>query len=277
MDDLLFSIGEFSLASGLTIKTLRFYHEEGVLRPSHIDPQSGYRYYAVSQVESARAIAFLRGLGFPLAEIKSLIEDGHSDERIVELMQRRQAALRSRIADDRKALRLLEQFISERQVRTMSDEQFEVHEKMLDSLLIAGIRMKGRYRDCGKAFGQIGKAYGRYIRGTPFLLHYETEFKEDDADFEACMPLRQGRQLDGVSLRELPGARCASLLHKGPYDELGRSYAKLLKYVKERGYSIEMPTREVYIKGPGMIFKGNPKNYLTEIQFPLRSGSGGNS
>ena len=276
MDDLLFSIGEFSLATGLTIKTLRFYHEQELLVPRHIDPQSGYRYYAPSQVDSARAIAFLRGLGFPLAEIKSLLEEGHRDERVVELMRQRQAVLRSRIADDRRTLRLLDQFISERQVQTMSEAQFEVHEKMLDAILIAGIRVKGRYSDCGKAFGQIGKAFGRYIRGTPFLLHYDTEYKEDDADFEACMPVRQGKQLDGVSLRELPGARCVSLLHKGPYDELGRSYAKLLKYVKERGYSIEMPTREVYIKGPGMIFKGNPRNYLTEIQLPLRNG-GGNS
>jgi hypothetical protein len=31
-----------------------------------------------------------------------------------------------------------------------------------------------------------------------------------------------------------------------------------------------MPTREVYLKGPGMIFKGNPKRYLTEIQVPIR-------
>jgi len=30
-----------------------------------------------------------------------------------------------------------------------------------------------------------------------------------------------------------------------------------------------MPTREVYLKGPGMIFKGNPRNYLTEIQIPF--------
>ena len=28
-----------------------------------------------------------------------------------------------------------------------------------------------------------------------------------------------------------------------------------------------MPTREIYHKGPGMIFRGSPKNYLTEIQF----------
>jgi len=31
-----------------------------------------------------------------------------------------------------------------------------------------------------------------------------------------------------------------------------------------------MPTRELYVKGPGMIFKGNPKKYLTEIQILIR-------
>ena len=30
-----------------------------------------------------------------------------------------------------------------------------------------------------------------------------------------------------------------------------------------------LPTREVYHKGPGMFFRGNPQKYLTEIQFPL--------
>ena len=30
---------------------------------------------------------------------------------------------------------------------------------------------------------------------------------------------------------------------------------------------IKYPIREIYIKGPGMIFRGNPKKYITEIQF----------
>ena len=61
-----------------------------------------------------------------------------------------------------------------------------------------------------------------------------------------------------------------ALLHKGPYNELGRSYAKILAFVKEKGYEVLLPTREVYLKGPGMIFKGNPKNYLTEIQMLVK-------
>ena len=130
--------------------------------------------------------------------------------------------------------------------------------------------MKGKYSDCGQAFAQIGKRFGRHICGKAFLLHYDAEYHEDDADFEACLPIRKGESTDGISVRELAGGPCVALLHEGPYDDLGRSYAKILKHVKAKGYEIEMPTREVYIKGPGMIFKGNPRKYLTEIQIVVR-------
>lgn len=148
----------------------------------------------------------------------------------------------------------------------MKNATFEVEEKTVDSMVIAGVRMKGRYSSCGKGFAQIGRRFGRNICGKPFLLHYDTEYKEEDAEFEACMPVRMGTSEDGISVRELAGGRCVALLHKGAYDDLGRSYAKIRAYMKQQGYEFKMPTREVYIKGPGMIFKGNPKKYMTEIQ-----------
>jgi len=70
-------------------------------------------------------------------------------------------------------------------------------------------------------------------------------------------------------VRELPGGKCVALLHKGPYEELHGSYERIMKYVKEKGYSVAAPPREIYLKGPGMIFRGNPKNYITEIQLPV--------
>ena len=66
----MFTIGEFSKISGLTVKTLRFYHDEGILVPRSIDDQTGYRYYGEDQVEAARAITFLRGLELSLADIR---------------------------------------------------------------------------------------------------------------------------------------------------------------------------------------------------------------
>ena len=59
-------------------------------------------------------------------------------------------------------------------------------------------------------------------------------------------------------------------MHHGPYDTLHQSYALIMKYVKDKGYEIDLPTREIYVKGPGMIFRGNPKRYVTEILFPIQ-------
>jgi DNA-binding transcriptional MerR regulator len=271
----MFSIGEFSRVTGLTIKTLRFYHEEGLIIPSYVDPESGYRYYDDRQMELARTIAFLRRLEFPLAEIKTLLESRNSEEELLDWMLRQKAALQQRIARYRNAMRELDEFISdERRSSGMAKTAFEIVNKSLAPQMIASIRMKGRYADCGKAFARIARAFGRHINGSPFLLHYDTEYKENDADFEVCIPVRQQKQADGISWRQLPGAECVALLHKGPYDQLGKSYAKILRNVRERGCTIVMPTREVYLKGPGMILKGNPWNYLTDIQIPIEITGG---
>ena len=143
---------------------------------------------------------------------------------------------------------------------------FDVEEKELDSQLIAPVRYKGRYSDCGDAFKRIGKAMGRHICGKPLNLYYDGEYREDDADIETCMPVRKGQEKDGISIRELPGGTCIALIHKGAYEGLNRSYEKIFAYARDKGLNIHLPTREVYLKGPGMIFRGNPDNYLTEIQ-----------
>jgi DNA-binding transcriptional MerR regulator len=267
----MFSIGEISKLTQLTVKTLRFYHEEGLLIPTFVDPETGYRYYDQSHIETARAITYLRSLEFPLSEIKELLRS-QADEDLLKALERQQSSVKERIKQLRKAAVSLERFISEeRKARAMMQATDDVREKMLDPLLVAGIRMTGKYSGCGQAFGRLGRSLGRYICGKPMLLHYDSEYREDDADFEACMPIRQTRKIEGVSVRELPGGRCVSLMHRGPYDQLGRSYAKAFSYINDRKLKAILPTREVYLKGPGMIFKGNPNNYLTEIQIPIET------
>ena len=152
----------------------------------------------------------------------------------------------------------------------MSQSNNEIQEKDLEPLLIAGIRMRGRYSDCGRAFGRLCRSFGRFVSGKPLLLQYDCEYHESDADFEACVPIRQKKEVAGVSVRELPGGHCVSLVHLGPYDQLGRSYARIREFINTRNWQAILPTREIYLKGPGMIFKGNPKKYITEIQFLVK-------
>jgi len=129
--------------------------------------------------------------------------------------------------------------------------------------------MKGRYSDCGAGFARLGKAIGRHICGKALCLYYDGEYREEDADFEPCFPICKEIAANGITVRTLPAGRCMTLVHRGPYEQMGRSYAKILQHAAQRKLKPGTPTREIYLKGPGMIFKGNPKNYLTEIQLPF--------
>jgi DNA-binding transcriptional MerR regulator len=273
----MFSIGEFSKVAGLSVKTLRFYHEKKLLIPAHIDEGTCYRYYDENNVETARIIVVLRQMDFSLEEITTVLADHDDESDILEFLERQKQALRDRMQRDRGIVSTIDEIIrNESEARQiMKQSVFEVEEKTLDPVLVAGVRMKCRYSEMGREFSQISRSLGRHIAGKAMCLYFDGEYREDDADLEPCMPVRKHVERKGLSVHELPGGRCVSLIHKGPWTQLGRSYERVLKYVKDRGYEMTLPTREVYLKGPGMIFRGNPHKYLTKIQILIREDGNG--
>ena len=90
------SIGEFGRAAHLSVRTLRHYHEVGLLEPSEIDSGSGYRYYSYEQIPTAQVIRRLRGLEMPVADVKAVLAAADSEARyrlIVEHLDRLEAEL----------------------------------------------------------------------------------------------------------------------------------------------------------------------------------------
>src|SRR6201990_1183573 len=85
------AIGDFSRASHLSVKTLRHYHEVGLLEPSEVDPDNGYRYYSEDQIPLAQVIRRLRGVQMPVSDVRSVLAAPDSEQRnrlIVEHLDR---------------------------------------------------------------------------------------------------------------------------------------------------------------------------------------------
>ena len=270
------SIGEFSKVTGLSVKTLRFYHEQGLLTPTRVDESSGYRYYHSAKIDRARVIVSLREMEFSLQEIADILLEIDDEADLVARLEEQKRRIAQRMLHEREIMRALDRVIAgEREARErMKTSGFNVEERTVEPLVVAGIRMKGKYPESGKGFSRLGRAIGRYVCGQPLCLYYDCEYRDDDADFEPCFPIRkrvEGLAKDGIAIHELPGGRVLALLHKGPYNQLGRSYEKILRVARERDTKLLLPSREVYLKCPGMIFKGNPNNYLTEIQLPVET------
>ena len=96
----------------------------------------------------------------------------------------------------------------------MSSVNQSIQDINVEPMLIAGVRMKGKYSDCGKGFSKLGKNMGRHINGTAFCMFYDEGYREQDADFEACFPIKKAVEKEGIDCRELPGGRFLSLVHK---------------------------------------------------------------
>src|SRR5690349_20536752 len=75
------TIGEFAQLTHLSVRTLRRYHEVGLLHPARVDPDSGYRYYTSEQIPTAQVIYRLRELGMPLTEVGEVLATGDPDVR----------------------------------------------------------------------------------------------------------------------------------------------------------------------------------------------------
>ncbi len=75
-------IGDFSKLSQVSVKTLRYYDETGLLKPVQADRFTGYRMYEYSQLLRLQRILALKDLGFSLDEIGQLLSENVTPEQM---------------------------------------------------------------------------------------------------------------------------------------------------------------------------------------------------
>lgn len=104
-----FRIGEVAQMYHISMGTLRHYEKEGLVQPECIDPENGYRYYGVCQLEVLNTIRYLRTLDMPLEEIREFIQN--RDIPVIEEKLKKQKEL---IEHKRRELEQIERKIDHR-------------------------------------------------------------------------------------------------------------------------------------------------------------------
>jgi len=75
-----YSIGEVASLLGISAQTLRFYSNQGLIKPRYIDERTGYRYYAYDQFHKIDRIKYLQGFGMNLGQIREALASGQVDD-----------------------------------------------------------------------------------------------------------------------------------------------------------------------------------------------------
>lgn len=92
------SIGEMAKLRRVTVDTLRHYDKIGLLKPYHLDRNTGYRYYSIAQYEVLGTIKELRRIGFSLEEIKQFLTN-RTVKKSVQLLQESMTNIQEKIKE----------------------------------------------------------------------------------------------------------------------------------------------------------------------------------
>lgn len=263
----MYKISDFSKITNLTIKALRYYDEEKILIPSYRNNENSYRYYNEEDFQKAQIIVMLRTLDFSISEIKDVLANCNNTDDLSYYLEEKKCMIESKITMEKELIKKINLYIKPINMEDIS-MNYKIEVKEIAPMTVAAIRFKGKYSDVGTHIGKIYKAVKNNAAGAPFNCYYDAEYKED-ADIELCVPTTRLIHDSSIIAKTLPAVKAICTTHTGSYDKLNLAYKALFDYANEHNINCLTPSREVYVKGPGMVFKGNENKYITEIIIPF--------
>ena len=96
----MFKIGDFSQIGQISVRMLRYYDQMGLLKPSHVDESSGYRYYTIDQLPRLNRIAALKDFGLTLQQINNLLTEDLPLERLQTMLKQKQKDIQSQLQEE---------------------------------------------------------------------------------------------------------------------------------------------------------------------------------
>ena len=265
-------IGEFSKMMQVTVKTLRYYEQKGLLLPYEVDEWTGYRYYSIYQMQRLNIIRGLQQQGFTLEEIKELLEDGEQMPSIDQLTQKIEETEHQLQLLIKRRSQLLKWLDSHKQIKTM--EQISI--QSLPEIIVASHReIIPNYDALGAlCVNKIGPEMQRLGCKCPppgycFTIEHNKEYRSTDLDIEYCEQVEEmGKDSNIIQFKHLPAVEKALCIkHLGPYERFHESFAEAFRYMEEKGYKPVGHTRICYIDG--VWNKDNPEQWLSIIQIPI--------
>ena len=109
----MFKIGDFSKLSFITVKTLRYYDEIGLLKPVKVDRFTGYRYYSADQFPRLNYIVALKNLGLSLEEIGTLVNNDLTSNQMRDIFILKKAELQQRVSEEQRRLEQVEKLLGQ--------------------------------------------------------------------------------------------------------------------------------------------------------------------
>ncbi|QTE03005.1 MerR family transcriptional regulator [Streptomyces cyanogenus] len=270
----MFTIGDFARHGRVSVRMLRHYDATGLLRPAHVDPASGYRYYTAAQLARLNRIIALKDLGFTLRQVRDIVEEKVGVEELRGMLRLRRAELETAMAAAEARLVQVEA-----RLRAIESEGHmptdDVVIKTVPTIRVAELTATADSfvpEDIGPVIGPLYDELFRRLSVAgitptgPGVASYEDSPEGGGritvhAAVQVSAPLQDGavRVLDMPSLEQ-----AATIVHRGSMDGVLPTAQTLARWIDAHGYRSTGYPREINLECPD-----NREDWVTELQTPV--------
>lgn len=280
----MFRIGDFSRLSRVSIKMLRHYDQLGLLKPAHVDPATGYRYYLADQLPRLHRLIALKDLGFSLEQIALLLHEDLSGAFLRGMLEQRRSEIAEQMRLQEARLTAIESRLNAIEAATPGG-QYDVVLRRIEPQLIGSIRDTIEHPDLvTPLFDELERYVARQggrAASPPLLISHDNGYREQDLDLEVAVPLLKTiKHNQRVNVYQLAGVeQMACVIHTGSYVTINQALSALLHWVAHNGFMLAGPWREVYLRFgadhnlalPPSYLTPDPAGYVTELQVPVQT------
>ncbi|MGY1822936.1 MerR family transcriptional regulator [Geodermatophilus sp. SYSU D00079] len=257
------AIGEFSRLTHLSVRTLRRYHDAGLLEPATVDDASGYRYYSAEQIPTAQVIHRLRELDVPLSDVQRILRSSDPGARaalVADHLQRLESELdrtRAAVASLRRLLR-------------PEPAPLEVELRAVPATTVAAVEDDVAHDHVltwyAGAMAELDAVVDEPT-GVPGGLYDNALFETGRGHLLVYRPTAEPPHRGRVHPVTLPAAELAVTTHVGEHDDIDVTYGLLGSWVVANALAVAGPVRESYLVGPRDT--ADPTAWRTEIGWPV--------
>jgi DNA-binding transcriptional MerR regulator len=265
------TVGQFATLTHLSVKTLRHYHDVGLLEPARVDPETGYRYYDLDQLPAAQLIRRLRNLKMPIAEVRSVLLAGDPDARN-EVISAHLLRLEAKLDETRAAVTSLRVMLDVTRTRAPITRR-QVPE--LAAISIADTISPSEVAPWWEQALRELRAYARSERLSPAGpaggVFDEALYRQERAGAMVYLPVSAGVSGHGRIRRvQIPATELAVTTHHGPSADIDLAYADLGRYLAENDLQVADQIHEHYVCDQSDT--PDQDRWLTEVAWPILIG-----
>ncbi len=273
----MFSIGEFAKLGRVSVRMLRHYDAIGLLIPAAVDVSSGYRFYRADQLHRLNRVVALKDLGFTLQQVQTILDEQVDVIELRGMLRMRRAQLAAQLAADtarmagvQARLRMIEEEghmgtedvivkqVAPVRLAELTDTAASYASESI-SPVIQPLYPQLLHRLDAAGVTPVGPGVAYYVP----VDEESTEAVVVHAGMPVAIDPQPGYEFSVVDLPGLPEA--ATIIHRGPMDEVARSMQILARWIEDNGYRTDGYAREVYLDYcPDEIEKG-----VTELQLAI--------